>query len=182
MTSDKIASASGLERRSPYLARDLIEFSHRLPAEHKISDPAQGERILRTPPRALGLPREVWAGRDKLGFASPVPTWLNSTLASWADAQINTALADAPAAFRPFFEGGARQPVRPHPHAGSHGSRLVFEPDGPGCRVILNCPTSVSACTPTPPWPRSRPPPAAPSRSTKQAAGRRGDTTDGAST
>jgi asparagine synthase (glutamine-hydrolysing) len=51
------------------------------------------------------LPREVWAGRDKLGFASPVPAWLDSTLAGWADARVDTALADAPAAFRPLFEG-----------------------------------------------------------------------------
>lgn len=100
MTSDKLASAYALERPSPYLARDLIEFSYRLPAEHKISDPAQGKRILRDAAKALGLPREVWASRDKLGFASPVPAWLNSTLAGWADAQVNTALADAPAAFR----------------------------------------------------------------------------------
>lgn len=75
MTSDKLASAYALERRTPYLARDLIEFSYRLPAEHEISDPAQGERILRDAAKALGLPREVWASRDKRGFASPVPAW-----------------------------------------------------------------------------------------------------------
>ncbi|KPI04142.1 asparagine synthase [Actinobacteria bacterium OV450] len=46
MTSDKLASAYALERRPPYLARDLIEFSYRLPAEHRISDPALGKRIL----------------------------------------------------------------------------------------------------------------------------------------
>jgi asparagine synthase (glutamine-hydrolysing) len=106
MTSDKLASAFALERRSPYLARDLVELSYRLPAEHKILEPAQGKRILRDAAKALGLPREVWASRDKLGFASPVPAWLNGLLAEWADAQITTALADAPAAFRPLLEGG----------------------------------------------------------------------------
>ncbi|MQT02299.1 asparagine synthetase B [Streptomyces jumonjinensis] len=106
MTSDKLASAYALERRSPYLARDLVEFSYRLPVEHKITDPAQGKRVLRDAAKALGLPREIWAGRDKLGFASPVPAWLNGRLAAWTDAQINTALADAPASFRPLLEGG----------------------------------------------------------------------------
>ncbi|MEV7789850.1 asparagine synthase-related protein [Streptomyces sp. NPDC088106] len=60
MTSDKLASSYALERRSPCLARDLIEFSYRLPAEHKISDPAQG----RTPKAASSasnfpLPPEI---------------------------------------------------------------------------------------------------------------------------
>ncbi|GGZ20992.1 asparagine synthetase B [Streptomyces inusitatus] len=106
MTSDKLASAYALERRSPYLARDLVEFSYRLPVEYKITDPAQGKRILRDAARALGLPREIWASRDKLGFASPVPGWLNGRLAAWTDDRIATALTDAPAAFHPLLEGG----------------------------------------------------------------------------
>ncbi|MCH0540374.1 hypothetical protein I3F58_12500 [Streptomyces sp. MUM 203J] len=78
------------------------------PAEYKITDPAQGERILRDAAKALGLPHEIWASRDKLGFASPIPTWLNGQLAAWANAQITTALADAPNAFRPLLEGGLK--------------------------------------------------------------------------
>ncbi|MET8679300.1 asparagine synthase-related protein [Streptomyces sp. NPDC004647] len=108
MTSDKLASAYALERRSPYLARELVELSYRLPVEHKIADPAAGKRILRDAAKALGLPREVWGSRDKLGFASPVPAWLNGPLAAWADAQIHTALAEAPASFRPLLEGGLK--------------------------------------------------------------------------
>ncbi|MFD4482117.1 asparagine synthetase B family protein [Streptomyces sp. NPDC058471] len=108
MTSDKLASAYALERRSPFLARDLVELSYRLPQEHKISHPAEGKRILRDAAKALGLPREVWGSRDKLGFASPVPSWLNGQLAGWADAQIHTALAETPAALRPLLEGGLK--------------------------------------------------------------------------
>ncbi|MEU0351435.1 asparagine synthetase B [Streptomyces sp. NPDC006237] len=108
MTSDKLASAYALERRSPYLARDLVELSYRLPVDHKIAHPAEGKRILRDAAKALGLPREVWGSRDKLGFASPVPSWLNGKLAAWADAQIHTALAEAPAAMRPLLEGGLK--------------------------------------------------------------------------
>ncbi|MEW2581171.1 asparagine synthetase B family protein [Streptomyces syringium] len=106
MTSDKLASAFALERRSPFLARDLVELSYRLPAQHKITAPAAGKRILRDAAKALGLPREVWASRDKLGFASPVPAWLTGPLAQWADAQIHTALDDAPATLRPLLERG----------------------------------------------------------------------------
>ncbi|WP_406349732.1 asparagine synthetase B family protein [Streptomyces sp. NBC_00658] len=106
MTSDKLASAYALERRSPYLARELVELSYRLPSEYKISGPTTGKRILRDAAKALGLPREVWGSRDKLGFASPVPTWLNGPLSAWADAQIHTALAEAPTALQPLLEGG----------------------------------------------------------------------------
>lgn len=108
MTSDKLASAYALERRSPFLARELVELSYRLPVDHKIDHPAEGKRVLRDAAKALGLPREVWGSRDKLGFASPVPTWLNGQLAGWADAQINTALAEAPTAMRPLLEGGLK--------------------------------------------------------------------------
>ncbi|MEU9290263.1 asparagine synthase-related protein [Streptomyces sp. NPDC048275] len=108
MTSDKLASAYALERRSPFLARELVELSYRLPVGHKIEHPAEGKRILRDAAKALGLPREVWGRRDKLGFASPVPSWLNGKLAGWADAQINTALAKAPATMRPLLEGGLK--------------------------------------------------------------------------
>ncbi|MFE7834729.1 asparagine synthetase B family protein [Streptomyces sp. NPDC057474] len=108
MTSDKLASTYALERRSPYLARELVELSYRLPAEHKICHPAEGKRILRDAAKALGLPREVWGSRDKLGFASPVPSWLNGPLAGWADAQIHTALTEAPASLRPLLEGGLK--------------------------------------------------------------------------
>ncbi|WP_282206103.1 asparagine synthetase B family protein [Kitasatospora fiedleri] len=106
MTSDKLASAFALERRSPYLARDLVEFCYRLPVEHKIGDPAAGKRILRDAAKALGLPREVWGSRDKLGFASPVPGWLSGPLEPWATAQISSALDRAPRGLQPLLAGG----------------------------------------------------------------------------
>ncbi|MGV9270714.1 asparagine synthetase B family protein [Kitasatospora sp. NPDC003701] len=108
MTSDKLASAFALERRSPFLARDLIEFCYRLPVEFKIGDPAAGKRILRDAAKALGLPREVWGSRDKLGFASPVPSWLSGPLEPWATAQISSALDQAPRSLRPLLAGGLK--------------------------------------------------------------------------
>ncbi|UQI45417.1 asparagine synthase-related protein [Streptomyces sp. HU2014] len=106
MTSDKLASAFALERRSPFLARELVELAYRLPTEHKISEPAAGKRILRDAAKALGLPREVWASRDKLGFASPVPAWLTGPLAQWTDARIRTALGEAPEPLRTLLARG----------------------------------------------------------------------------
>ncbi|WP_323185061.1 asparagine synthase C-terminal domain-containing protein [Kitasatospora purpeofusca] len=108
MTSDKLASAFALERRSPYLARDLVEFSYRLPMEHKIADQAAGKRILRDAAKALGLPREAWGSRDKLGFASPVPSWLSGPLEGWATAQISSALDQAPRGLHPLLAGGLK--------------------------------------------------------------------------
>ncbi|MFI1408887.1 asparagine synthetase B family protein [Streptomyces sp. NPDC020707] len=104
--SDKLASSFSLERRSPYLARNLIELAYRLPSQFKIRHPAKGKRILRDAADTLGLPRESWNNHDKLGFASPVPTWLTGPLASWADIQIRAALVDSPAALRPLLENG----------------------------------------------------------------------------
>ncbi|MFF2261487.1 asparagine synthetase B family protein [Streptomyces albidoflavus] len=108
VTSDKLASAFALERRSPFLARDLVEFCYRLPVEHKIGEPAVGKRILRDAAKALGLPREVWDSRDKLGFASPVPSWLSGPLEPWATAQISSALDQAPRSLRPLLAGGLK--------------------------------------------------------------------------
>ncbi|QKW17913.1 hypothetical protein HUT16_01530 [Kitasatospora sp. NA04385] len=108
MTSDKLASVFALERRSPFPARDLVEFCYQLPIKHKIGDPAAGKRILRDAAKSLGLPREVWGSRDKLGFASPVPSWLSGPLEGWATAQISSALDQAPRSLRPLLAGGLR--------------------------------------------------------------------------
>lgn len=106
LTSDKLAAAYALERRSPYLAREVVELSWRLPVDYKIAAPAAGKRILRDAAKALGMPREVWDSREKLGFASPVPAWLNEPLATWTDTHLHAALADGPAAFRPLLTAG----------------------------------------------------------------------------
>ncbi|WP_436775758.1 asparagine synthetase B family protein [Yinghuangia sp. YIM S09857] len=106
LTSDKLAAAFSMERRSPYLARDLVELAWSLPVGHKIAEPGVGKRILRDAARTLGLPRAVWDNRDKLGFASPLPDWLGSELRDWADRTISSALPKAPEAFRPLLRAG----------------------------------------------------------------------------
>ncbi|UKL04212.1 asparagine synthase-related protein [Streptomyces sp. NBU3104] len=104
MTSDKLASAFTLERRSPFLARDLVEFCYRLPVEHKISKLTTGKKILRDAAKALGLPREVWGSRDKLGFASPVPSW--PSVARWSPGR--PPRSAPPRSLRPLLAGGPK--------------------------------------------------------------------------
>ncbi|MFI0366238.1 asparagine synthetase B family protein [Actinomadura sp. 1N219] len=105
-TSDKLASSFGLERRSPYLARSLVELSYWLPTSCKIDQPALGKRILRDAARLFGLPAEVWDNRDKLGFASPVPAWITGELRSFTDHRIAIALRGCPPSVQPLLEAG----------------------------------------------------------------------------
>ncbi|MBX9389806.1 asparagine synthetase B family protein [Streptomonospora nanhaiensis] len=107
-TSDKLASAFAVERRSPYLARELVETFFQLPGSHKIAHPARGKRVLRDAARQFGVPERVWASTDKVGFASPVPAWLAGPLAGWARESITRAAATAPAALRPLLHAGLK--------------------------------------------------------------------------
>ncbi|MBW8487303.1 asparagine synthetase B family protein [Actinomadura parmotrematis] len=105
-TSDKLASALALERRSPYLATALVEFAYALPTDFKTRGPAYGKRVLRDAALRLGVPPSVCANPDKLGFASPVPQWLNGPLATWTDQHLTKARSQAPAALHPLLNAG----------------------------------------------------------------------------
>jgi asparagine synthase (glutamine-hydrolysing) len=50
---------------------------------HKLPRPGYGKALLREAAALLGAPAEVCAGGDKVGFASPVPRWLQKELAPW---------------------------------------------------------------------------------------------------
>ncbi|MCY1144103.1 asparagine synthase (glutamine-hydrolyzing) [Actinoplanes sp. Pm04-4] len=94
LTSDKLSSAFGLERRSPYLDRTFAEFSYALPVRYKKYSSDGAKYLLRTAARKLGVPRIITEEQNKRGFGSPLPTWLRGELAAWCDAELTRALAD----------------------------------------------------------------------------------------
>lgn len=49
--------------------------------------------LLRIAAKQLGVPDSVTSTKDKRGFASPVPSWLEGELASWCDEILDAALA-----------------------------------------------------------------------------------------
>lgn len=74
---DKIGMAASLEVRVPYLDHDLMAFTESIPASRKVVG-RNGKRIFK---RAVSpwIPREV-VNRKKVGFATPVDSWLRSDL------------------------------------------------------------------------------------------------------
>lgn len=75
--ADRCTMAHGLEARSPFLDRELIEYAARLPDCLKLSGRAT-KVILRTAFRDL-VPRETMQ-RSKMGFGVPMARWLRSNL------------------------------------------------------------------------------------------------------
>jgi asparagine synthase (glutamine-hydrolysing) len=70
---DRIAMASSVEGREPFLDHALVEFVMALPPEMKYRS-GQGKHVLRAAMRDL-LPREILE-RPKQGFGSPMEEWL----------------------------------------------------------------------------------------------------------
>ena len=70
---DRIAMASSVEGREPFLDHELVEFVMALPPDMKYRD-GQGKHVLRAAMRDA-LPAEV-IDRPKQGFGSPMEEWL----------------------------------------------------------------------------------------------------------
>jgi asparagine synthase (glutamine-hydrolysing) len=73
MRMDRIAMASSVEGREPFLDHELVEFAMALPPRMKHRD-GQGKHVLREAMRDV-LPPAV-LGRPKQGFGSPMEEWL----------------------------------------------------------------------------------------------------------
>ena len=93
---DRIAMASSVEGREPFLDHELVELAMALPPRMKYRD-GHGKYVLREAMRDA-LPPEVLA-RPKQGFGSPMEEWLRGAFGHDAQAAVRgSALAEARAA------------------------------------------------------------------------------------
>ena len=98
MTTDKTSMAANLEVRVPFLNRQMIEFTARMPPELKLRG-FKRKYILK---RALEkvLPHDVvW--RKKAGFGAPIRSWLRGALRLLVDDLLSEETVRARGLFRP---------------------------------------------------------------------------------
>ena len=84
--SDKSSMYFGLENRSPYLNKDIIEFSKTIPLDYKIHK-NKGKILLRSI-LADYIPKKLFE-RPKQGFAIPLGKMLKTNLYAWAESLLN---------------------------------------------------------------------------------------------
>jgi asparagine synthase (glutamine-hydrolysing) len=82
---DRIAMASSVEGREPFLDHELVELAMALPPRMKYRD-GQGKHVLREAMRDA-LPPEILA-RPKQGFGSPMEEWLRGAFGRDAEAAV----------------------------------------------------------------------------------------------
>lgn len=75
--------AHGIEVRMPFLDWHLVTYSMALPEESKYAD-GVSKLVAR---RAMEgrMPESIRNGKLKIGFASPMPDWLNGPLLDWTN-------------------------------------------------------------------------------------------------
>jgi asparagine synthase (glutamine-hydrolysing) len=71
----RLLRAFGLEMRTPFLDRDLVEFGARFPTGLKLERVERTKRIFRQAMEGV-LPDEINHRRDKLGLSIPLKNWL----------------------------------------------------------------------------------------------------------
>jgi asparagine synthase (glutamine-hydrolysing) len=123
LTSDKLSSAFGLERRSPYLSKELMEISYAAPLEWRARTPVESKLLLRSAGVRLGVPEWiVTTEHSKQGFASPVPRWLTRDLRQWCDDRLEVAAAAHPPRVLAELFASARNAS---PHASYERTRMM---------------------------------------------------------
>jgi asparagine synthase (glutamine-hydrolysing) len=85
---DRISMAHGVEVRMPFLDWRLVTYSFSLPDESKIGC-GYSKRILREAMRGI-LPEKVRTRTPKIGFQSPLESWMNGDLGDWVSQRSQT--------------------------------------------------------------------------------------------
>jgi asparagine synthase (glutamine-hydrolysing) len=85
MRMDRIAMASSVEGREPFLDHELVELVMALPPEMKYRD-GHGKHVLREAMRGA-LPSEI-LDRPKQGFGSPMEEWMRGPFGHEAEAAV----------------------------------------------------------------------------------------------
>ena len=98
ITTDKTSMAANLEVRVPFLNRQMIEFTARMPPDLKLRG-FKRKYILKRALETL-LPREVvW--RKKAGFGAPIRSWLRGALRPLVDDLLSEETVRKRGLFRP---------------------------------------------------------------------------------
>jgi asparagine synthase (glutamine-hydrolysing) len=84
--TDVASMAYSLESRSPLLAREVVEWSVKLPVKWKVQG-VSNKYLLRKLAYKY-IPREI-LDRPKRGFGVPIDSWLRGPLKGWANEKIN---------------------------------------------------------------------------------------------
>ena len=71
---DRMGMAHGLEARVPILAKELLEFSAKIPADMKFKN-GELKRLLKLAYKDI-IPSEILNRKDKMGFPVPLNDWL----------------------------------------------------------------------------------------------------------
>ena len=84
---DRMAMAHGLEVRSPFLDRELVEYALRLPTAARVRGMTR-KRVLKVAMQEL-LPKDI-LHRRKRGFAVPLERWFRTDLRSYLESKLGS--------------------------------------------------------------------------------------------
>lgn len=76
--TDRASMMNGLEARSPFLTKDIIEFCNKLPAQYKIKN-GQQKWLIKSILKRRGFPKEIYE-QKKQGFTFPIARMLKTIL------------------------------------------------------------------------------------------------------
>lgn len=85
---DRSAAAGHVAIRAPLLDHRLVTYAFNLPDQSKVGD-GQARRILRESMKTI-MPEHVRTRSSKIGFTSPLETWLREPLHKWLMDTINS--------------------------------------------------------------------------------------------